>query len=194
MTQKLILYISLVALFSVCLFVYVQIHAPADIKTMNDTGEPPTFVQDTEGENPTDNNPVITPQGQDLETKIISSATQTPPTMHSEQFTLTQNETVHTNDNLVSLTLAGITIEQNEPDPNLPYSPDPGIMCPSFLLRIHGVEETLSLCIATQGDTPNRNTGSVQSADGTVTLSVLDMSGATSSFGHPEKIVVQITY
>jgi hypothetical protein len=114
--------------------------------------------------------------------------------MHTEQFTLAQNEIVHTKDGLITLTLTGFTIERNEPDPNLPYSPDPGIICPSFILSVNGVEETLSLCIATQGDTPNKNTGSVKNTTGTVTLSVLNMSGSTSSSGHPEKIVVQITY
>ena len=192
MTQRLLVYISPVILLFVCFFIYTRVSTSENTETIRYSDTTSPLTQET-GKDVYDNHAILD-SDKTPGTKIISTSEQLPQSMHTEQFTLTQNEIVHTSDNLITLTLTGFTIERNEPDPSLPYSPDPGIICPSFTLSVNGVEETLSLCIATQGDIPNKNTRSVKNADSTVTLSVLDMSGSVSSFGHPKKIVVQITY
>ncbi len=192
MAQRLLVYMSPVILLFVCFFIYTHVSTSENTETIRYSDTTSPLTQETKEDTP--DNQAILDSDKTPETKIISTSEQLPQSMHTEQFTLTHNETVHTSDNLITLTLTGFTIERNEPDPSLPYSADPGVICPSFILRVRGIHETLSLCIATQGDIPNKNTGSIKNADGTVTLSVLDMSGSTSSSGHPEKIVVQITY
>ena len=192
MTQKVILYTGMLTTLSLCLFVYIKIFTPKDAGTMINTPEASYSSPNTPTEE-TKNNPRVVHSIQESETSTLSNPMQPLTTMHEEQFTLAQNEAVRTKDDLMTLTLTGFTIERDAPDPNLPYSPDPGIICATFDLARSGTTETLSLCVATHPDIPGRNTGSIKNHDGTITLSILDMSPSTTAFGHPETVTVQIT-
>jgi hypothetical protein len=191
MTEKFLLFISPVVVLSVCLYVYVYVRTPENTGAILYTNTTSSSTREELKED-TNTNRVILGTEKTPDQNIMSTSEQSP--MHTEQFTLTLRETVHTKDRRIALTLTGLTLERDEPNPNLPHSPDPGIVCPSFTLLIEGVQETVSVCIATQGDSPNRNKGSVENTAGTVTLSVLDMTQSTTPFGNPEKIIVQIAY